>query len=88
MADPSLDFYVAWADEDIFGGFSGILQRLEVNELPEDASANIGFDSDLMGSMFSDALWHGWNQMSPRFEEWWTEAFPKDSDFSWQKWEY
>ena len=88
MADPSLDFYVAWADEDIFGGFSGILQRLEVNELTEDASANIGFDSDLMGSMFSDALWNGWNQMSPRFEEWWTEAFPKDSDFSWQKWEY
>lgn len=37
-----------------------------------------------MGSMFSDALWNGWNQMSPKFEEWWTEAFPEDSDFSWQ----
>lgn len=86
--DPNLDFYVVWADEDIFGGSVGILQRMEVNELPEDASADIDFDSDLMGSMFGDALWNGWNQMSPRFEEWWTEAFPKDSNFSWQKWKY
>lgn len=87
-ADPNLEFYIAWADEDIFGGFAGILQRMEANELPEDASANIDFDCDSMGSMFSDALWNGWNQMSPRFEEWWVEAFPKDSNFSWQKWEY
>lgn len=87
-ADPNLDFYFDWADEDIFGGSVGILQRTEVNELPEDASADIDFDSDCMGSMFGDALWNGWNQMSPSFEGWWTEVFPVDSDFSWQKWEY